>query len=242
MTRYACVTGAERGLGFALTKELLDAGYTVFAGRYLADWPGLDELAEEAGDRLVILPLDVRDDESVREAKETIQAHTDRLDMLINNAAVVGDVSPEADILGELDFDDMLNTINVCAIGSLRMTHALMPLILNSEEKLLINISSEAGSIGQSWRTNMFGYCMGKAALNMHSTIVYNRVKELGVHVINLHPGWVKSWLEGDKFMDQADLTPEESAEKLMEVIAKHRTTQEAQPLYIDYLGKPQLW
>lgn len=240
--KYACVTGAERGLGFALTKELLAAGYTVFAGRYLTDWPGLDELAQEAGERLVIFPLDVRDDESVRAAAMTIAARTDKLDRLINNAAVLGRKDLTGDILGELDFDEMLNTINVCALGSLRMAHALMPLIINSEEKLLINIASEAGSIGQSWRTNMFGYCMAKAAVNMHSTIIYNKVKELGVKVLNLHPGWVKSWLEGSRFLDEAHLTPEESAAKLMRVIADHAELQEEQPIFVDVDGKRQLW
>ena len=136
-------------------EELLAAGYTVFAGRYLTDWPGLDELAgRKRASGWSSSPWMCEMDESVQDLRRrcTIAARTDKLDRLINNAAVLGRKDLTGDILGELDFDEMLNTINVCALGSLRMAHALMPLIINSEEKLLINISSEAGSIGQSWQ------------------------------------------------------------------------------------------
>ena len=76
----------------------------------------------------------------------------------------------------------------------------------------------------------------------MHSTIIYNKVKELGVKVLNLHPGWVKSWLEGSRFLDEAHLTPEESAAKLMRVIADHAELQEERASLVDVDGKRQLW
>lgn len=143
--------------------------------------------------------------------------------------------------MDDLDFDHILQTINVVALGALRVTNALMPLIMNSTAKLIVNISSEAGSIGQSWRTNSFGYCMGKAAMNMHSTITYNTVKDLGGHVLNLHPGWMQGWL-GGQLNTNADLTPEYAAEKLMSILARYRTFQTNEPAFLDYLGNRLKW
>ena len=141
----------------------------------------------------------------------------------------------------ELDIDDMLRTFNITALGSLRVTNALIELLLNGHNKLIVHISSEAGSINQSWRTNFYGYCMAKTALNMHSTITYNRIIDLGGHVLNLHPGWMQGRLSG-KLMTNADLTPEFSAEKLMEIISRYRTYQTNQPAFLDYLGRKLPW
>jgi len=241
MERFACITGADRGLGLALAERLLEDGFTVFAGKYLTDWTQIDEAQRKYGDRLVPVLLDVGQDDSVREAARLIGERTDRIDMLINNAAVIGNSTRSHSILEELDFDDMLRTINVTALGALRMTHALMPAVLRSGGKLIVNISSEAGSVSQSWRSNAFGYCMGKAAMNMQSTIVYNKIKELGGHVLNLHPGWMQGWLGGE-LSTAADLTPAFSASKLMDIIRRYRTYQTNQPAYLDYLGNRLPW
>jgi|HigsolmetaAR203D_1030402.scaffolds.fasta_scaffold01514_4 NAD(P)-dependent dehydrogenase (short-subunit alcohol dehydrogenase family) len=239
--KTAVVTGADRGLGLALAEQFAMNGYTVFAGKYLEDWTHLDDAAKNSGGRIRVVPLDVGRDASVREAARLIAEQTDSVDVLVNNAAVAGKLGRSGSILDELDFDDMLNTININAIGSLRVTHALMPHILRSGSKLVVNISSEAGSVGQSWRVNGFGYCMSKAAMNMHSTIVYNKIKDLGGHVLNLHPGWMKGWL-GGSYNDAADLDPRESAAYLMAIIKRYRTYQTNQPAYLDYLGNRLKW
>lgn len=239
--KTAVITGADRGLGLALVEQFLQNGYKVFAGKYLTDWTHIDEVAAASEGRLQVVPLDVGRDESVRQAAAAIAEQTDSVDVLVNNAAVAGRLGRSGSILDELDFDDMLNTININAIGALRITHALMPHILKSGSKLVVNISSEAGSVGQSWRVNGFGYCMSKAAMNMHSTIVYNKIKELGGHVLNLHPGWMKGWL-GGSYNDAADLEPRESAAHLMAIIKRYRTYQTNQPAYLDYLGNRLKW
>lgn len=240
MIKYACVTGADRGLGANLAEQLLINGYSVFAGQYAAVWDELQALQERYGERLTVLPLDVGSDASVREAAAFIAERTDQLELLINNAAVLGKDYRQT-LLDELDFDDMLNTFNVNALGSLRVTHALIAPLLRGHDKLIVNISSEAGSVGQSWRNNFYGYCMSKTALNMHSTITHNRIRELGGHVLNLHPGWVQGSLSGT-FNPNADLTPQFSASKLVEIIMRYRTYQTNQPAFLDYLGRNLLW
>lgn len=68
--------------------------------------------------------------------------------------------------------NEMLRVFNVNCLGATRVTNALIRLIMNSEKKLIMNISSEAGSISTCYRKGWFAYCGSKAALNMHSAIV----------------------------------------------------------------------
>jgi len=241
LMKYACITGADRGLGLELTRQLLGAGYAVFAGKYISDWDELGGLQAEYPRTLFQISLDVGSDESVQSAAAEIRSRTDKLEMIINNAAILGNDRQQSILDEDLDIDDMLRTFNVTGLGSLRVTNALIEPFLHGDGKLIVNISSEAGSVNQSWRTNFYGYCMAKTALNMHSTITYNRIKELGGHVLNLHPGWMQGRL-GGKLNTSADLTPEYSAERLMEIIGRYRTYQTNQPAFLDYLGRKLPW
>ncbi|HEY8349229.1 MAG TPA: SDR family NAD(P)-dependent oxidoreductase [Clostridiales bacterium] len=234
MKLYSCVTGADRGLGFELAKALLEDGYTVFAGRYNKDWKLLDKLSEKYPDSLYIVDLDVSSDTSVKAAAEFISSRTDRIDVLVNNSAISGNYDPT--IFDELDFDEMLRVFNVNCLGATRVTNALIRLIMNSEKKLIMNISSEAGSISTCYRKGWFAYCGSKAALNMHSAIVHNNIKEHGGQVILIHPGWMKSWLTGE-YRDEAPLTPDIPAKKLIGIIRNPERYKGERPAFIDYEG-----
>lgn len=234
MSLYACVTGADRGLGYEMAKGLLGDGYTVFAGRYNKDWTLLEELSASYPDRLFPVDLDVSSDASVKAAAEFIKSKTDKLEVLVNNSAISGD--NKSTIYDPLDFDEMLKVINVNGLGATRVTSALFPLIIAGDKKLIMNISSEAGSIGTCYRKGWFAYCTSKAALNMQSAIVHNNLKEVGGQVILIHPGWMKGWLSG-KFHDEAPLTPDIPAKKLVEMIGNPDQYKGEQPAYMDYEG-----
>jgi NAD(P)-dependent dehydrogenase (short-subunit alcohol dehydrogenase family) len=240
LKRYVCITGADRGLGLAFTKQFLNQGYYVFAGQYLSSWKELDKLREEFPDQLDIVILDVSNDESVKKAGQYIASITDSVDILVNNAAIIGNTTNT--IFDELDFNQILNVINVTGLGALRVTNALIPLVMNSETKLVVNISSEAGSIGQCSRKAWYGYMMAKASVNMQAAITHNTISEDGGQVLNFHPGWVQSYMGGGDLNTKADLTPDQSAEHLMGLIAKHKEYAGPKPAFIDYLGRPQLW
>ncbi|KQN97066.1 SDR family NAD(P)-dependent oxidoreductase [Paenibacillus sp. Leaf72] len=98
---YALVTGADRGLGLGFVRQLLLKGFTVFAGRYASDREGLSELKQQYGERLHMIELNVAVDDSVKEASRLVAIHTDKLDIVINNAAILGDI--EASVVDELD-------------------------------------------------------------------------------------------------------------------------------------------
>lgn len=239
MSLYACVTGADRGLGFELVKKLLGLGYTMFAGQYNKQWTLLDELKSEYPDRLYNIDLDVSDDASVKSAAAFISSRTASLELLINNSAILGDI--KATIFDKLDFDEMQRVFNTNALGALRVTNSLISLISCGEKKLVINISSEAGSIGSCSRTSWFSYCMSKAALNMHSAIVHNSLREIGGQVMLIHPGWMKSWLSGG-YHDEAPLTPDIPADRIIEIIQNKEIYKGDHPAFIDYLGNKQEW
>ncbi len=238
--KTACVTGADRGLGLALAHSLLEAGYRVFAGRYDYSWKELDRLAEQYPQQLIPLELNVADERSVREAADAIGSHTDQLDFLINNAAVLGDI--QHTVHDALDYEEMLQVYNVNALGPLRMTQALLPLVMRGEKKLIVNISSEAGSVGEcDWRTAWYAYGMSKAALNMQSAIIHNTIMPDGGQVLVLHPGWVKTYMEGH-FNEAAELTAEQSTAIILDRIRDHKQYQGEKPAYLDPAGRILSW
>jgi NAD(P)-dependent dehydrogenase (short-subunit alcohol dehydrogenase family) len=240
MKRVACVTGADRGLGLTLVRELLEKQFTVFAGQYVQGSEHLKALKDEYPDQLELIPLDIGSKDSVKQAARAIASKTGHVDIIINNAGIVHSAD-NATILVELDDEGMAEIYNVNTLGSLRVSNALMGLLLQSEDKLIVNISSEAGSIGRNWRTNMYGYCMSKAALNMQSTLMHKHLRELGGQVMIFHPGWMKTYMHGEK-SEEADMSPEESADKIVKLVLDHNKYLGDEPAYLDVDGNAWPW
>ena len=153
----------------------------------------LEQLKEQYPDTLEIVALDVRSDESVARAAQAILNKTEAIDILINNAGIWLDHNTGTILEDRIDYEAILEQMNVNALGALRVTHALIPAVLNSFDRLVVNVSSEAASMAECGKDNQFGYCMSKAALNMASCIVLNGIRKKGGAVINLHPGWMQS-------------------------------------------------
>lgn len=238
-TKTALVTGTDHGVGFSLAKKLLSRGYFVIAVRVDETEKQIDALQSSYPDQMAIVCADIGSDESVFKASNDIKNLTDHIDLLINCAGILGDMSKN---LGDdLDFDEISRVINVNAIGTLRVTNALSSLVLNSTEKTIVNISSEAGSIADCWRTGWFGYCMSKAANNMQSAIVHNNMRELGGKVFAIHPGHVATYMRGH-LDTTAKITPDVSAEGILHVVLDMPHPINSHPLYLDYTGKELLW
>ena len=237
MTKTAYVTGSDRGLGLALVQVLLRRGYKVFAGSYMPEWGDLVKLTQEYQSMLHILPLDVTDEESVKKAAATIQEEVSHLDLVINNAGIFKDSS--GDIVDELNFDDMKRLYDTNTLGPLRVTNSIIKLLTEGTQKLLVNISSEAGSISDCWRKSEIGYSMSKTALNMQSAILQNRLKEYGVKVLAFYPGYVRSYMLG-QLNTEATVEPIDSAEGIIEQSLKPQSLEG--PIYLDYQGNPIDW
>jgi NAD(P)-dependent dehydrogenase (short-subunit alcohol dehydrogenase family) len=208
--RSALVTGADRGLGLALCKALLERGWRVFAGQYMPDWPELGRLAEEHAEQLFAIPLDVADTGSVRNAAAQVGNRTDRLDMLINNAGVTSPAMHRT-IREPQDYDEAHRLYDVNALGPMRVVEAFLPLMDAGEMKRLCFVSSEAGSIGRCGRDSWYPYCTSKAALNMAVRIMFNHLRPGGYTFRLRHPGWMRTYMSGQKNL-KANLEPEEAA------------------------------
>ncbi len=232
MKQTVLITGAGRGIGLALTRCFLCLGFTVFGGFYRVD-SNLNALAGSFPG-LKLIPLDVTSDSSVAEAVNLVSRETNGLDILINNAAV--HLNSSMNLLEEIELDDIPKTFAVNTIGPLRVMKCFLPLLERGDKKLIINISSEAGSITDCGRIREYDYTMSKAALNMQSKILQNYLKPKGFKVLAIHPGWVRTDMGGPN----ANIAPEESADGIIKLALKNWKLEDG--IYFDYRGNPLLW
>jgi NAD(P)-dependent dehydrogenase (short-subunit alcohol dehydrogenase family) len=178
MSKTALVTGANRGIGLELCKQLQDQDWTVIGGCRETS----DEL-EALGVR-VETGLDVTSDRSVEDLRRRLEGV--RLDLLINNAGILSRESLE-----DLDFERMRRQFEVNSLGPLRVTHALLENL--GEGCKLALITSRMGSIGDNTSGARYGYRMSKAALNIAGVSLSHDLKSRGVAVAILHPGFVRT-------------------------------------------------
>ena len=212
-------TGRSYALGYNLVLRYLEAGDTVIATvrKPSAD---VDALKEKYGDRLIVATMDLLDSESVNRAAKEVAEKVDHMDTLINNA--VG-VSPDCDKgFFEADLDLIPKTIDLIAVGTMRVIKAFYPLLTKAPgTALIMNISSEAGSIEKCYRTNMIDYGMGKAALNMATMNLFNTFRdEKKVNIFAVHPGWIRTDGKED---NPAPLSSYEAAGILRDLFAERR-------------------
>jgi NAD(P)-dependent dehydrogenase (short-subunit alcohol dehydrogenase family) len=232
MTRSVLISGASRGLGLCLVDRFAAEGWLVFAGH--RSLSASSTHVRDVSDRVTLLGLDVLDATSVTRAAKAVTERTRGLDVLINNAAF--NPRPESDAeLGQLDFDAMRLAYEVNALGPLRVIQAFLPLLERGARKLIVNVSSEAGSLQHSWRDRSYGYCMSKAALNMQTTILDRALKAKGMNAIAIHPGWMRTDMGGAN----AALDPVESAAGMYRIIDG---ADAATPRFIQHDGQPFPW
>ncbi|PWH14015.1 MAG: SDR family oxidoreductase [Anaerolineae bacterium] len=229
------VTGGDRGFGLGLCAALLPLGWHVFAGQYLSDWPELPALQRQYPETLEIVPLDVRSMESLHAAADFVQQRVGALDVLINNAGVQSETI-YAGIRSPQNYEEMHRLYDVNALGPLRVVEAFLPLMDAGQGKRLCFISSEAGSIGAAQRTSWFGYCMSKAALNMAVKILFNDLRPQGYTFRLYHPGWIRSYMHGQKAVE-AHFEPEEAAALAIPILFGTNADENRLAL-IDYDGK----
>ncbi len=233
MHRNVLITGANRGLGLELTRVLLQIGHRVFAiNRRESD--ALLQLRDEFADGLLLYSADVTDESAIEDVMRRISEEFNRIDLLINNAAVHLEQSKPA--LDQVDFSVYLPSFSINAVAPLIVVKHALPLLRHGDGKLIANISSEAGGIGTAWRKSEYAYCMSKAALNMASQLLQNTLKEEGIKVLALHPGWFSSDMGGS----QAPITPLQAAQDVADQLTKSWPLDG--PVYIDPQGKMLAW
>lgn len=228
------ITGISGGLGRCLAKEYLSQGDYVFG--FDIEERGILSYLEEEKENLSFELLDVGKDESVEKGISSIAQKISRLDILVNCAGVLTENSGK--VLEEFDINGSCDVFNINALGPLRMVKAVLPLLRKSEEAVILNISSEAGSLQtHAGYTYRYDYCMSKAALNMQSIILQRYLEKDNIRVLTVHPGWMRTSMGGE----EAPLLPDEVAVNIRKLVNHHQYDYHNM-VFMDYNDEVRPW
>jgi NAD(P)-dependent dehydrogenase (short-subunit alcohol dehydrogenase family) len=205
------ITGANRGIGFELTKRYAAAGDHVLA--CCREPAKATALQAFAGPHVTVLGVHVADGASV--AALTKQIGERPIDVLINNAGMAGPTFKDQS-LEHMDFDGWAETFAVNTMAPFRMLQAFRKNLAASQNPRAITITSQMGAIAWGFPV-MYAYCSSKGAVNKVMKMASEGLRKEGISVMLVHPGFVKTDMGGPN----AEISPEESAAGIMAVIEK---------------------
>lgn len=224
------IAGASRGIGLELARQLALKGERVSASvRNENGRAALQEALAPLGDKGQILIFDTRDAAQIREAAAEV---SEPIDALVANAGAYG---PERQSALDMDFDGVLDLVNVNTLGPLRVVHAFLPLLRQGERPRIAMMSSVLGSMALEGTFNV-GYRVSKAGLNKIVQCLADDLKPEGIPVISMHPGWVRTDMGGP----DAPVGVEESAAGIIGVV--ERLTLADTRRFVDYKGAEIDW
>lgn len=196
----AVITGANRGIGLALSQQLARKGWDIIA-ICRSDSDEIEQIAD-----MVISGIDITDPSHIAQVKKVLG--DTKIDLLINNAGLLGD-----EVLGNIDYDSIRQQFEINTIAPLQVTEALLDNL--NEGGKIANITSRMGSIADNDSGGRYGYRASKAAFNAIGKSLAEDLKPRGIAVAQLHPGWVQTRMVNFGGL----ITPEESAAGLIERI-----------------------
>lgn len=223
------ITGAGRGIGLELAKQCAAAGDRVYAlCRNPEKADALNTLAASSGGRVTVHKMDVASDASTKAG--AADTGTDPVDILFNVAGVIGG---EHQGLEDQAWGDWQDAFNIMTIGPLRVMQAFLSRLGNGSK--VINVTSQLAA--STWPYGGFySYGAAKAALNRVMRSVAIDVRDRGIVVGIVHPGWVQTDMGGEA----AEITPEESASGIRKVAAEW--TFERSGDFLKWNGETHPW
>jgi NAD(P)-dependent dehydrogenase (short-subunit alcohol dehydrogenase family) len=219
------VTGANRGIGLTFARVLVERRERVIATARRPE--SADEL-RSTGAR--VEQLDVADDASVADFAGRLGGEP--VDVLIHNAAI-GEAGPS---IQHLDLADVLRTLNVNAVGPVRLTRALLGNLRAAKTRKIVGITSGLGSLQQDTGGGWYAYRMAKAALNMFIRTLAEELARERFACVVICPGWVRTDMGGP----DAPLTPEESVARMLAVIDRLAPSDTGR--FLDRRGRDVPW
>ena len=227
------VTGANRGIGLELVRQLARRGDEVEAcARNPAEAQALKALA---GAKVRLHRLDVADDKSVSALAQALAGAP--IDIVFNVAGVYGGPGQSVRQMAEdLLLADVAHTYQVNAIGALRVAVALLPNVRQGAIKKLVHVTSGMGSIDDNTSGGYYAYRMSKAALNMMSRSLAVDLKREGIASYVINPGWVQTDMGGSS----APTRVEDSVEAILREV--DRATLADSGEFLDYKGGRLTW
>lgn len=228
------VTGANRGIGLGYAREWVSRGARVFAtARRPDEAEDLQALAEEHSERLSILECDVTDGDSVDAALDSVTDAVDGLEVVLNNAGVMG----ERGDIEDVDPAEIGRVFAVNTLGPIRVAQTFLPLLREGRRpRRLVHMTSLMGSIEDNRSGGAYAYRISKCGLNMTSRSMAVDLAGEGIVSVVLHPGWVQTDMGGSG----ARVTVEEAVRSLVDTI--EGLTEEDSGGFYDREGQPLPW
>lgn len=216
--KKALVTGANKGIGFAIAKALATKGFQVWIGARDAGrgQAAVEKLAAQGHD-VRFLRIDVSDDADVADAAVRLGAEINALDVLVNNAGIVRDTTPPSGA----PMADIREVYETNVFGPIRVTQAFLPLLKAADGARVVMMSSGLGSLALVsdptsifFTANLLGYNSSKTALNAVAVSFARELEQFGIKVNAVEPGTVATDLNGNS----GSMTPDEGAESAVEM------------------------
>jgi NAD(P)-dependent dehydrogenase (short-subunit alcohol dehydrogenase family) len=227
------VTGANRGLGLHLAERGAEHGHVIFAGvrdPSAERTEALRTLEKRYAGQIIIVPLDMEHEYSIRQAARAVEAQTERLDALVNNAAILLGRDTK---LESLDFHELELTIRINLYGPMLVLKHFLPLLSRGTQQTIVNVTSESGSYANAYGGD-YPYALSKAALNYFSAQVRHELRPQDIRVYAVHPGWIKT----DMGTERAPGDPAETAEGILALVER-KTQVLTDQVFIDFRGNP---
>ena len=225
------ITGCNRGIGLELVRQAALRGNHVIATcRDPAAAVDLRAVAAAHPGLIEVLALEVTGLATIQAAKASTGARP--IDVLVNNAGIIG---PARQSTLDMDFDGFAETLAVNALAPLRIAQVFLPNLRDAGSGKIVTITSGMGSMSYA-KSDRIAYRAAKAAVNKVMQGLATDLKPLGVAVLLLHPGWVRTDMGGSG----ASISAEDSARGILAQIDALTLARSGQ--FLDYAGKSMPW
>lgn len=192
--RVALITGANRGIGLEIARQLAGRGFHVIIGaRDDSSGRAAVDGIESSGGKATLIRIDVSDSQSVHEAVEQFGKISNRLDVLVNNAGIYPD---EGVTIATVPRTLMVKTFQTNVFGPLETVQAFLPYLRRATRARIINISSGYGQL-EGMSPDAPSYCLSKLALNGLTIMLADNLRADGIAVNSMCPGWVRTDMGG---------------------------------------------
>jgi NAD(P)-dependent dehydrogenase (short-subunit alcohol dehydrogenase family) len=229
------ITGANRGLGLAVTQVALSEGDQVVAGaRDPQGSEALKKLKSQYGSKLTLAAYDASSEKLVKQAAEETAKAVAHVDVLMNVAGI--SPGPANALLEEVDLQKCREAYEINVLGPLVTTRAFLPLLKKSPNPRVVHFTSGLASLAGKSEGGFYAYGLSKTALNMLSRTMSFDLKRFHITSVVLDPGWVQTDMGGPG----APLKPLEAATPIVKTVKGLTSDQNGQFVYHD--GKPLNW
>ncbi|OLP44571.1 SDR family NAD(P)-dependent oxidoreductase [Rhizobium oryziradicis] len=203
ISNIALITGANKGIGFAIARQLGASGHMVWLGcRDMSRGEVAARSLRDEGIDARAVQLNVTDDTSVTKAAKTIEQAVGHVDVLVNNAGLM---FAEAPSLSSESIDEIKQMFDANVFGVLRVTQAFLPLLRKSSAARIVMMSSGLSSLSdaldmrsETWSVGFGGYCASKTALNMLTVKLAKELDREGIKVNAVDPGLTSTDMTGN--------------------------------------------